>query len=141
MNCLVKAFGKQFYCENADVLEEAAKAAIFLRQGNGVMSMPWEAYLTFWKTESTFMSWLRGGIIWRWIVNKHLLSLNSLKTSYSNPLILTLKGRNLQLWSRVCEQETLFQLIKYKWIIKLVTTRLQSMVICNHLLNNCFSER
>lgn len=26
----VKAFGKQFYCENADVLEEAAKAAAFL---------------------------------------------------------------------------------------------------------------
>ena len=25
----VKAFGKQFYCENADVLEEAAKAAAF----------------------------------------------------------------------------------------------------------------
>lgn len=28
--CFVKAFGKQFYCENADVLEEAAKAAAFL---------------------------------------------------------------------------------------------------------------
>ena len=26
----VKAFGKQFYCENVDVLEEAAKAAAFL---------------------------------------------------------------------------------------------------------------
>lgn len=26
----VKAFGKQFYCENADVLEEAAKAAAYL---------------------------------------------------------------------------------------------------------------
>lgn len=26
----VKAFGKQFYCENADVLEEAAKSAAFL---------------------------------------------------------------------------------------------------------------
>ncbi len=26
----VKAFDKQFYCENADVLEEAAKAAAFL---------------------------------------------------------------------------------------------------------------
>lgn len=26
----VKAFGKQFYCENTDVLEEAAKAAAFL---------------------------------------------------------------------------------------------------------------
>ena len=28
--CFVKAFDKQFYCENADVLEEAVKAAAFL---------------------------------------------------------------------------------------------------------------
>ena len=34
--CFVKAFDKQFYCENADVLEEAAKAAAYLSRQEAV---------------------------------------------------------------------------------------------------------
>lgn len=42
--------------------------------------MPWEAYPHIWKTESAFMSWLRGGIrggLW----NKHPVKLEFLKKS------------------------------------------------------------
>lgn len=42
--------------------------------------MPWEAYPDIWKTESAFMSWIRGGIrggLW----NKHPVKLEFLKKS------------------------------------------------------------
>jgi hypothetical protein len=63
--------------------------------------MPWEAYPHIWKTESAFMSWLRGGIrggLW----NKHPVKLEFIKKNRIQIPNPNPKGKKPTVWGAVC---------------------------------------
>lgn len=63
--------------------------------------MPWEAYPHIWKTESAFMSWLRGGIrggLW----NKHPVKLDFIKSNRVQIPNPNPKGKKATVWGATC---------------------------------------
>ena len=63
--------------------------------------MPWEAYPEIWKTESAFMSWIRGGIrggLW----NKHPVKLEFIKKNRIQIPNPNPKGKKPTVWGAKC---------------------------------------
>lgn len=68
------------------------------------MIKPWELYPAIWKTESAYLSWIRGGIR-RYLWSKNPVKLEFVKESrkmITNPNVKLRKGRPL-VWGGVCE--------------------------------------
>jgi len=65
---------------------------------------PWEEYPQFWKTESAFLAWMRGGIR-RYLWAKNPVKLEFVKKArvmIQNPNVKLRKGRP-KVWGGVCE--------------------------------------